>query len=100
LLWFLFGYNNEYHFSLFDNRVIYHICGSYAVSHIFSLFSKKYYWTICPIIAIMKEMLDHFVFGCGNNEFKHFTDILTWSLGGISYWIIVKLKRKRFGYKA
>jgi hypothetical protein len=94
ILWSLFGYDN----SLFDNRFMQHIAGGYAVSHIASLFFKEHYWVCSFFIAIFKEILDHFVFGCGGNEIKHFFDILSWSLGGISYYVIVILKRKKYNY--
>jgi len=95
ILWKIIGYDN----SLLDNRHIIHIAGGYTVSHILSLFLKKYYWVGCFFIAIFKEICDHYLFGCGQNEIKHFYDILSWSIGGISYYIIVLIKRKKYHYQ-
>jgi hypothetical protein len=96
ILWFLFGYNN----SVFDNRFIIHIAGAYCVSHITSLFIKKCYYIIlvCFLIGVFKEILDHWYFGCGSNEVKHLTDILSWTLGGVGYYLIVVAKRKKYNY--
>jgi hypothetical protein len=93
-LWFLFGYNN----SVFDSRVMYHIAGGYMVSHIASLFFKRYYYLLCIVLAVGKEALDHFVFGCGGNEIKHLFDVFGWAAGGLSYYGIVLAKRRRYGY--
>ena len=95
LLWSLFGYEN----SLFDSRFAYHTAGGYAVSHIASLFFKKHYWFASFIVAILKELLDHYIFGCGGNETKHLFDILGWGFGGFSYFVIVLLKRKKYHYE-
>lgn len=94
ILWSIIGYDH----SILDNRIVYHICGAYAVTHIASLFFKRYYWTICIFVAILKELVDHFVFGCSNNEIKHTIDIVSWVAGGLSYHIIVLLKRRKYGY--
>lgn len=91
LLWFLFGYDN----SLFDNRIMQHIAGGYVISHISSLFLKRKYWLICLFAAIVKESLDHFLFGCGGNEIKHFVDVGSWFFGGLSYYLIVLLKERK-----
>ena len=75
-----------------------HMAGGYAVSHIASYFFKDTYWLWSFFIAVLKEFMDHFIFGCGGNEIKHFVDIISWSTGGISYYIIVILKRKKNNY--
>ena len=59
LLWGLFGWGPA---SIFDNKQMWHIAGGYMVSHLSSLFLKKYYWVICVFIAIGKEFLDHFIY--------------------------------------
>jgi hypothetical protein len=74
------------------------MAGGYMVSHISSLFFKKYYWTICVFFALIKEAMDHFIFGCGGNEIGHLGDIMGWFIGGLSYYLIVILKRKKYGY--
>ena len=95
ILWFFFGYKN----SLFDNRFMVHIAGGYTVSHIASLFFQNKYWITSFVVAFLKEALDHFIFGCGENEFKHFIDILGWSIGGLSYYLIVVLKHYKYKWK-
>jgi len=95
-LWPILGYNN----SFFDNRFMNHVAGGYMVNHIASLFLKNYYWMASFFVSIVKELLDHFVFGCGGNEIKHLYDILGWNVGGISYYAIVLLKRRKYGYKS
>lgn len=77
---------------------MYHIAGGYMVSHIASLFLKHYYYLLCIAMAIGKELLDHFIFGCGGNEIKHLWDIIGWSIGGLSYYGIVLAKRWKYGY--
>ena len=84
----LIGYNN----SLLDNRFMYHVAGGYMVSHISSLFLKRYY-VISPIIGIIKELVDHFIFGCGGNEKKHFVDLLGWVLSFPLYYLIIYIKK-------
>lgn len=93
ILEWLFWYNG-----IFDNRMMEHCAGGYMVSHISSLFFKKYYWIICFFVAIIKETMDHWIFGCGGNEIKHLIDIISWTVGGLSYYIIVLAKRKKYGY--
>lgn len=95
ILWKLFGYKN----SFFDNRFMMHVAGGYAVSHIASLYFRNKYWIASIVVALCKEGLDHFVFGCGGNEIKHFIDIGGWVFGGLSYHLIVLLKRRKYGWK-
>jgi hypothetical protein len=76
-----------------------HIAGGYVVSHISSLFLKNKYWMVCLIVPFVKEIMDHFLFDCGGNETKHLIDISSWLIGGITYHLIVLLKRKKYGWK-
>lgn len=91
ILWFLIGYDN----SLFDNRFVQHIIGGYMLTHLSSLILRKYFWLIAIFVGIGKELIDHFIFGCGNNEIKHFYDILAWSVGGIFCYLILQIIKKK-----
>ncbi len=95
ILWPIIGYNN----SLFDNRFMMHIAGGYMVCHIAPLFLKNNFWIAALVVAFFKEACDHWILDCGGNEIKHFYDILSWNIGGLSYYGIVLLKRRRFKWE-